>query len=63
MIDAKGLMELFEKEFNVKFIDTETQKRVLDIISENEKKNNPYNDPAYKSDYDKFLEAEGTDLS
>jgi len=58
MIDAKSLMEFFEKEFSVQFIDMETNKRALDIIAEKEKKNVPYSDPAYNSDYDIFLESE-----
>jgi hypothetical protein len=58
MIDAKSFMEFFEKEFDVQFIDSLTGKKVLDIIAENEKKPVPYGHPAYKSDYDRFLEAE-----
>jgi len=62
MITAKNFMEFFEKEFNVQFIDSQSGRRALDIIAENEKgKDNPYNDPRYKSDYDKFLEEEGDD--
>ena len=61
MIDAKNFMEFFEKEFNVQFIDNETGKRALDIVAENERNNNPYSNPAYKSDYDKFLELGGGD--
>jgi hypothetical protein len=34
----------------------------LDVAAENEKmRNNPYSDPAYKSDYEKFLEMEDVD--
>ena len=45
MINAKSFMEFFEKEYGATF---------------NEKaRSNPYNDPAYESDYDRFLEEEG----
>ena len=57
MIDAKSFMEFFEKECNVKFVDHKTGKSVLDIIAERDKRKNPYNESANKSDYDKFLEA------
>ena len=58
MIDAKSFMEFFEKEYGVHFVDAQTGE-ILDIKAEYvRRKNNPYNDPAYKSDYDKFLEAE-----
>lgn len=60
MIDAKRFMEFFEKEFNVQFIDAQTGKKALDLITEDEKrKYNPYADPAYRSDYDDFLEKSG----
>ena len=58
MIDIKSFMEFFEKEYDVQFVDAQTGKRVWDIIAEKEKKNVPYGDSAYKSDYDKFLELE-----
>jgi hypothetical protein len=55
-------MEFFENEFNVQFVDSKPGKRALDIVVENEKKmNSPYNNPTYKSDYDKFLDLGGDD--
>jgi len=59
MIDAKSFVEFFEKEYGVKFVDANTGKKVLDIMAEKENKHNPYNDPSYKSDYDRFLEESG----
>jgi hypothetical protein len=53
-------MEFFEKECGVQFIDASTGKKALDIIAENEqRKSNLYNNPAYKSDYDIYLESGG----
>jgi hypothetical protein len=48
-------MEFFETECGVEFVDVTTSKRALDIISE-QAKPNPFDDPQYKSDYDRFLE-------
>ena len=59
MIDAKSFMKFFEEEMGVEFIDSNTGKRALDVIGEREAKNSKYNDPRYKSDYDRFLEGEG----
>ena len=60
MIDAKSFMEFFEKEYGVTFVDAQTGKKALDVITEKEQiRSNPYNDPAYKSDYDRFLEEQG----
>jgi hypothetical protein len=59
MINAKSFMEFFEKEYDVKFVDAKTGRNARDVVEEHEKiKNNPYNNPAYKSDYDRFLEEE-----
>ena len=55
MIDAKSFMEFFEREYGVTLIDSKTGKKALEIVAENEKsRSNPYNDPAYESDYDRF---------
>ena len=57
MIDAKSFMEFFEKEYGVTFVDGKIGRKALDVAAESAKsRNNPYSDPAYKSDYDKFLE-------
>ena len=62
MIDAKSFMEFFEKEYGVTFVDGNTGKKALDIIAEKENtQGNPYNHPAYKSDYDSFLDEEGVE--
>jgi hypothetical protein len=36
MIDAKSFMEFFEKEFDVKFVDSKSGRNALDIIREKE---------------------------
>ena len=60
MIDAKGIMEFFEKEYNVQFVDAKTGKRALDIVAEKEKRKSiSFNN----SDYDKFLGEENNDES
>jgi len=59
MIDAKSFMEFFEKECGVKFVDAETGRDALDVVTERDRKNIPYGHPAYKSDYDRFLEEGG----
>ena len=57
MIDAKSFMEFFEKEYGVTFVDGKTGRKALDVVAENVKsRDNPFDDPAYKSDYDRFLE-------
>ena len=57
MIDAKSFMEFFEKEYGVTFVDGKTGRKALDVVAEKAKsRNNPYSNPAYKSDYDRFLE-------
>ena len=59
MIDAKSFMEFFEKEYGVTFVDGKTGRKALEVAAENAKSiSNPYNDPAYKSDNDRFLEEE-----
>lgn len=60
MINPKNFLEFCEKEFKIEFVDSNTGKKVLDIIAENEvKKKYPYRNSLYKSDYDLFLEEEG----
>jgi len=62
MIDAKSFMEFFEKEYGVTFVDGKTGRKALEVVAENGKtrSNPPYNDPTYKSDYDR-LEEEGSE--
>jgi len=60
MIDAKSFMEFFEREYGVQFIDAKMGKRVQDIMPEKKfQKNIPIDHPAYRSDYDEFLESGG----
>ena len=57
MIDTKSFIEFFEKQLGVNFVDAGSGRWALDIIGKQKKQDaNPLNNPAYKSDYDKFLE-------
>ena len=57
MIGTNSFLDFFEKQLKVNFVDAESGKRALDIIGKQKKQNaNPLNNPAYKSDYDKFPE-------
>jgi len=63
MITAKNFIEFMENELNIKCVDVETGKRLLDIIEEQERnKKSIYSNPEYKSDYDKYMEEQGTQL-
>jgi hypothetical protein len=60
MIDAKSFVQFVEQELDVKFVEVDTGTPLLDAIIEREaNKRNPYADPNYKSDYDRFLADEG----
>jgi len=57
MIDTKSFIEFFGNQLGVNFVDAGSSRRALDIIGKQKKQDaNPLNNPAYKSDYDKFLE-------